>query len=383
MRTPTFKFLVRSKAMNSLVRYLFIFFSSTCYLNAADVPEPITRLVSRPTEIGTGIFQFRVKTGILTDAGEWIDELSVKEFSIAVDGSDWVQRYHEFRNIGLTRGEFTATYYEAGMGTPAANQRLTLEAHQGSLESDAEKVIWKMCRLIGAVPRQSISKHISQNPPTDQSRTEINGVRCQVFEYSIKRDEFFDVLTAVHHTMLDTEGVTLRLSLAEDFGFALVRSEVLGPLGSYDVTTSQDFVEVADNVFLPRNWKRVAGPFEGVDRNAVDEIDLIDFKFVNEPLPEGTFDFEVPAGTSVTDQRPGGPMRRFNLDNAVALSQLDRLNDAVKKNVVVATGEIGKSRLKAAAQHHPGKMWILMVVNAIVFAVLVTVFVLRSAKGSR
>ncbi|MDB4744037.1 hypothetical protein OAF98_06075 [Planctomicrobium sp.] len=305
-----------------MIRFIFVYFASTCCLQAEEVPETITRLVARPSEIDTGIFEIKIQSKILNPkTGESVEPQHIQEFTVAIDGDDWAKRYPNFRHFAVNGSELAASYYEIRKGEILANQRLTLTRPREPLQSLAEKEVWAKWRLIGAIPRLSIAKYISKTLPTAHSRTVIDGVRCLVYEYEIKQDQLFEVLTGVHHTMLNAESVTLRLSLAEDFGFALARSEVLGPLGSYDVTTSHDFVEVAENIFLPLKWKHFYGPSKGVERSAVDEIELKHFKFVNHPLPDDTFSFNIPAGTSVTDERPKRSRQQYYLPEEVSLSQ--------------------------------------------------------------
>lgn len=290
------------------------------------VPEAIKTLIERPLQINAGVFKFRRSRGtFLQEEGrlERDPDIPPSTFTVAVEGADWLRRSPGSRNMAMSRYGISAIYYEIEQGGVLVNQRLTLGKHEGPLEFDTTNSVWKMCRRMGAIPVQSVSDYVAKTPPTSESETVIDGVRCRVFDYALPtkpKMALFKVLHALHHSLFDQETVTLRLCVAEEYGCALARMEVIGPLGSYSVTEAGDFVEVASDVFLPRKWKKTYGPETGVEKNVVYEFELLEFAHVNENLPDDTFAYEIPAGTSVTDHRPGLPRRQHDVDKPTRLS---------------------------------------------------------------
>ncbi len=324
--------------------------------SAPQLPTVLAALLDRERMIATGLFRFRTSSYILLPNGSQ-NGLSSSEFTVAVDGSDWIQRYVGSSNLTMSRGSYAATYYQTGKDTQSENKSLTLGGADGPLTRGAEKIVWRTCALVGQIVVPSVRDYVARHwHEALASDAVVNDLPCRVFDFPIERRDFFKALTAVDPSMVRAERATIRLCVAEQFGGGLVRYEVIGSSRSCDVTEAREFANVGEGVYLPRHWKRVRGQPE--TGQSVIEIELLNSQFVNQKLPANVFEFKVPAGTRITDNRPGGGTRVFTIAEEHDVVSVE---DAVR---------LPLSPKPTFPPRAPGRARLLIILNALVLTAL-------------
>jgi len=145
---------------------------------------------------------------------------------------------------------------------------------------------------------------------------EINGLRCQVFEWVVSAKEKYNAFHSINQ--LVEEGGWLRLSVFPEYGYVLSRIEFLGKeralFASYE---SSDFQKTEAGIYIPKRFRlqeySTEGPAFFIEYTVHDPIQI------NQPIPESDFRIMLPVGTEITDSRPGDHSNIFTVKAGGAL----------------------------------------------------------------
>ena len=140
----------------------------------------------------------------------------------------------------------------------------------------------------------------------------MQGIKTTVLEWPVSLSEVDQAYVVVPGQVGTTFSGFLRVFAAPEYGFALPRIDYVSTDGTllrrYE---SNDFIEVHSGLFYPRASRCLS--FNG-PRTDTTTFSMSEIQYVNQDLPTGEFDIDVPADTRVRDSRPGKPQAAFRLD---------------------------------------------------------------------
>jgi len=313
---------------------------------AADVGECLDGLIARGTGLYSGSMELDYRdSGLSSPAAD----SATQRLLLSVQGEEWVLRYQGSENFRMTR-------QQASVAMTSVLDRMTGEPSRTLLvEAPVPLRDWmaseEACRAwrLGALPWERQLEFLERRRGSLELVGEevVGTIDCVVLKCPVERMEFDDAFVVLPVELAREKKGWLRLAVAPELGFALVRMDYLTSSGQPQLQwTSEDFREVGDDTHFPFRSRIVTG----VGRSErVQEYRVHEVSHWNAALPDYTFSLQVPFGTRVRDSRPGVPSTVFVLEEQPQLEMLNRVLAAdlpeetipVWRNVVLLLNGMG------------------------------------------
>jgi len=252
-------------------------------------------------------------------------KVSPQSLVLSVQGEDWVLRYQGAENFRMTRQQASVTLTSVlDRMTGEPSRTLLVEAPVPLREWMAQEESCRVWRL-GAIPWERQLEFLErQRSVLERVGTERIGANdCEVLRCPVDRLDFDSGFVVLPLGLAQEKKGWLRIAVAPDLGFALVRMEYLTASGMSLVQwTSDDFRSVGDDTYFPFRSRLVTKLPRG---QRVQEYLVREVTHWNAALPDYTFSLQVPFGTRVRDSRPGVPSTVFTLEDQPQLEMLNRV----------------------------------------------------------
>ena len=317
----------------TLVGAMLVFVGRSVF--AAEVGECLDGMMTRGTGIYSARIDFEYRDGMTAgdgaaDAGR-AGSASTESGSVAqalvlaMQGEDWVLRYEGAENFRMTRQQASVvltSVLDRMTGEPS--RTLLVEAPVPLREWAAQEEACRVRRL-GAVPWEQqlelLERKRSEVELVGEER--IGEMNCTVIRCPVERMEFDNGFVVLPLELARERRGWLRMAVAPDVGYSLVRMEYLTSAGkSLLQWTSEDFRLVGDDTYFPYRSRIVTKLARG---QRVQEYRVREVSHWNATLPDYTFALQVPFGTRVRDSRPGVPSTVFTLEEQPQLEILNRV----------------------------------------------------------
>jgi len=267
--------------------------------DTSDVRRLVDLALKRSKAITGGEFLFQFMDSGNSNppnAASWRFRRSDPSWSLGVIGGNALTISHAGRTVDLGKSPFVPPGSATNMMISHAKPWWSRSLPLPSWVSQAQPLPpLKAGTIWYDGTRQFIAEHRRDARLGDGE--EINGVAVQRLEWTVAADE----LSAFQewNQMLEQGGL-LRLYVADELAGALPRMEYVDRFGTVQATfDAADFKKQKHqpDIFLPKEFSIRFGS----ERNYF----MLEVKRLNEPIPAEEFsDFEVPAGTKVSDARP-------------------------------------------------------------------------------
>lgn len=294
-------------------------------------------LLARETLITTGTFVFKHTSMVIKDYGDgqpwpWEEGEEPYTMELTVAGEEWVVRWPGTPIVSMHRAEFSLTYTETPQPDGKETYRSLVITDPAGVHKSLEdecKGNRRYCILrAGSVPSAKLAGYLETNRNNIKHVGEktINGIDTQILRIRLSKDELLDVFRALHPVYLEEDTMVMSFYVAPTRNYSAIRIEYATPDGymtkRYECT---EFSEVADRVFFPKCYCDISNFSKAGNGYYVHQYLISDIKNVNRPVPESSFEMEVPEGTRVRDSRPGKGEVVFYLDDKVSFSTADKL----------------------------------------------------------
>jgi hypothetical protein len=133
---------------------------------------------------------------------------------------------------------------------------------------------------------------------------EVDGIAAKVLEWDVPQADRYAAFYGISSRL--NNGGKLRLYVAPQLGFVLPRIETVDPQGRVATRfDSTGFKEVGAGLFFPKQCGYRDFDENGVpdDKIHFNQYEILRVEKVNEAIPEEDFAVQLPAGTSVADER--------------------------------------------------------------------------------
>ena len=305
-------------------------FAGVCAPQGPSEPESdIDAILARASALFSGRLRYTVNSGFIIPKIQY----PAKEFELTFSGTSWLLKQRvkasDVPVMVHENGKEKETYppregflekdrlshqgrYIVFNVSPQVN-RPEMYSARITYEKEEPNPPWpRQPRYLGSIwdecTRQFIERQ--KGKAVRRETADINGLRCQVFEWVVPPSEKYKAFQSVNK--LVENGGWLRLYAFPEYGYVLPRIEFLGKdralFKSYE---SSDFQKTEPGIYIPKRFRLQVydsqGPGMFMEYNVHDPIQI------NQPIPESDFRIMLPVGTEIADSRPGDHSNMFTV----------------------------------------------------------------------